>query len=203
MRIMNQINKIGLVSALVALPIVCVPNSARAQMKNDEFVKTELRVPPFGTSEKAILFSAPSPKIEIMGEVKNAKFVVDLKTNVLYKYDDLGEPECAYRIASGKPSTPTDKGVRIVTHTETYPYRTAPRSSKRRRNPRAYGPKIILLNKLNPKTGEQASTGEFIHGTNVPSSIGKYASHGCMRMDNEVIKQLSAEVQRGDIVIIK
>lgn len=203
MRIINQINKIGLVSALVALPIVCTPNSARAQIKNDEFVKTEQRIPASGTSEKSILISAPSPKIEIVGEVKNAKFVVDLKTNVLYKYDETGNPEFAYRIASGKRSTPTDKGVRIVTHTETYPYRTAPSHTKRRRNPRAYGPKIILLNKLDPKTGEQASTGEFIHGTNIPSSIGKYVSLGCMRMDNEVIKQLALEIKKNDIVIIE
>lgn len=156
-----------------------------------------------GTNDQFILKNAPSSKINIAGTNKTAKIVVDLSKNILYKYNSEGKATNAYKIASGKKNTPTDKGIRIVTHIETYPYRTAPARTKRRRNPKAYGPKIICLNKLNPKTGEQSSTGEFIHGNNNPSSIGKYASLGCMRMDNEIIKQLAKEVKKGDIVIIQ
>ena len=43
----------------------------------------------------------------------------------------------------------------------------------------------------------------LLHGNSNKSSLGKYASLGCIRMDNEVIKQLSKEVKRGDIIIIK
>ncbi len=57
--------------------------------------------------------------------------------------------------------------------------------------------------KVDPETGKLSTTGEFIHGTNRPESIGQYVSLGCMRMDNETIKQLASEVKRGDIVIIK
>lgn len=156
-----------------------------------------------GTTSTAALMYAPSPVVKIQGSTKIATFVVDLSQNVLYHYNNDGEPICAYLVASGKKSTPTHKGVRIVSHVETYPYKNAPPASKRRRAPRAYGPKIIVLEKLDPKTGEKSLTGEYIHGTNNPSSIGKYASLGCIRMDNEVIKELSKQVKRGDIVIIQ
>ena len=200
MRIPSIIKTISIGCMISALPIST--NRAFAQTEEiDDFIV--VTAPPEGTSEKDVLAGAPNPNVKIQGQMKTAKFVVDLSKNVLYKYNIQGKPEMAYMIASGKPSTPTSKGVRIVTHTETYPYRTAPAHTKRRRNPSAYGPKIILLNKLDPNTGEKSDIGEFIHGNNNFDSLGRYVSHGCMRMDNEVIKQLAAEAKRGDIVIIK
>ncbi len=200
MRIQNYVKTIGVTLALSALPILKAPIYAQVKDSIDTFERV---IPPEGTTDKEILLSAPDPAIKIKGEDKKAKIVVDLSTNTLYKYNDTGEAECAYLIASGKPRTPTDKGVRIVSHVETYPYRTAPVKTKRRNNPNAYGPNAIILNKLNPETGKQSQTGEFIHGNNNKNSIGKYVSLGCMRMDNEVIKQIAKEVKRGDIVIIK
>lgn len=200
MRIPSIIKTISIGCMISALPIST--NRAFAQTEEiDDFIV--VTAPPEGTSEKDVLAGAPQPNVKIQGQMKTAKFVVDLSKNVLYKYNIQGKPEMAYMIASGKPSTPTSKGVRVVTHTETYPYRTAPAHTKRRRNPSAYGPKIILLNKLDPNTGEKSDIGEFIHGNNNFDSLGRYASHGCIRMDNEVIKQLAAEAKRGDIVIIK
>jgi lipoprotein-anchoring transpeptidase ErfK/SrfK len=90
----------------------------------------------------------------------------------------------------------------MVTHVETYPYRTAPAHTKRRKHPKDYGPKIIMLNKLDPETGELSDIGEFIHGNRNSSTLGQYVSHGCMRMDNDVIKELAANAKRGDIVLI-
>ena len=200
MRIPSIIKTISIGCMISALPIST--NRAFAQTEEiDDFIV--VTAPPEGTSEKDVLAGAPNPNVKIQGQMKTAKFVVDLSKNVLYKYNIQGKPEMAYMIASGKPSTPTSKGVRIVTHTETYPYRTAPAHTKRRRNPSAYGPKIILLNKLDPNTGEKSDIGEFIHGNNNFDSLGRYVSHGCMRMDNEVIKRLATEAKRGDIVIIK
>ncbi len=202
MRINSYIHKAGIAFTLLALSPVLSNVLARTPV-NDTFVKTETVVTPKGTAEKNILDNAPDPHIIIAGEAKIAKITVDLSQNVLYKYDNEGNAQTAYLIASGKKNTPTDKGVRIVTHTESYPYRSAPKRTKRRRNPGAYGPRVICLNKIDKLTGIQSQTGEFIHGTNQPNSIGKYASLGCMRMDNEVIKELAGEVKRGDIVIIK
>lgn len=198
MKIMNSIRTFAL-STVMAVPLLAAPVDSQT-VKQDTF---EYSIPASGTSDKNKLVGAPSADVTIAGVKHKAAIVVDLSKNVLYKYDSDGNPQTAYLVASGKKSTPTHTGVRIVTHTETYPYKTAPAKSKRRRAPRDYGPKIICLNKVDVKTGEQSPTGEFIHGNNNPNSIGKYASHGCIRMDNEVIKQLSQQVKRGDIVIIK
>lgn len=161
------------------------------------------RIPATGTSEDEILKDAPSPIVYIAGERKKAAIVVDLSKNVLYYYHETGVPLAAYLVASGKKSSPTHTGIRVVTHIEYYPYKLAPRKTKRYRNPRDYGPRIICLKTVDPKTGTKGSTGEFIHGNNNPSSLGKYASLGCVRMDNTVIKVLAQRVKPGDIVVMK
>lgn len=203
MNTITPIRHIALTSMLAITPLL-YPSVLRAQAEGDSFVKTELisEIPPYGTTDTQILKSAPNPEVNIMDNTMYATIVVDLSKNVLYKYDENGTPEIAYSIASGKPSTPTSTGLRVVSHVETYPYKTAPWSTKRRRNPNDYGPKIIILNELDDITGETSQIGEFIHGNNNPNSIGKYVSHGCMRMDNEVIKDLAQQVHRGDIVKI-
>ncbi len=179
-------------------------NSLEKTRQQDTFEYCEKpSVPPSGTDSISVLRNAPSPKVKIEGKMKNAVIVVDVSQNVLYHYDEFGKPKMAYSVATGKKETPTHTGVRIVSHVETYPYKTAPASTKRRRNPRPYGPKAIILDKLNPETGERSNYGEFIHGNNDASSIGKYKSQGCIRMDNEVIKELSKHVKRGDIVLVK
>lgn len=45
--------------------------------------------------------------------------------------------------------------------------------------------------------------GYGIHGTNEPESIGRDASHGCIRMYNEDIEELYELVKVGDIVLIQ
>jgi len=42
--------------------------------------------------------------------------------------------------------------------------------------------------------------GYGIHGTNNPRSIGKSASHGCVRMRNLDVEDLFARVSVGDVV---
>lgn len=200
MKISNFIKTAGTVIAISAVPLMTKPLCACAQERPDTF---ERAISPSGSIDSASLKGAPNPQILINGNERIATIVIDIESNILYKYNTDGSPETAYLIASGKKSSPTQKGIRVVTHTETYPYNYAPVNTKRRKNPNAYGPKIICLNKIDPQNGEQSQTGQFIHGNNDASSIGKYASLGCIRMDNEVIKKLAQEVKRGDIVIIK
>jgi hypothetical protein len=45
--------------------------------------------------------------------------------------------------------------------------------------------------------------GYGIHGTNEPKSIGKAASHGCIRLRNRDIEQLFRMVSVGDTVQIR
>lgn len=187
-------------SLFVAAPLVSSAQTG-SQLNQDTF-ESSITVSPKGTNKAAVLLTAPDPSVKINGENRIATIVVDLSKNILYKYNDQGEATAAYLVASGKKSSPTDTGVRVVTHIESYPYKTAPLITKRRKEPWNYGPKIICLNIIDPKTGRKSPTGEFIHGNNNPNSLGKYVSLGCIRMDNEVIKKLSKEVKPNDIVII-
>ena len=206
MKIRNLI-AIPAIMALTASPMVATQRSSAINTQPTdtfEYVSNQERIPAEGTTALPVLNVAPSPLVKVNGKEKTARFVVDITKNVLYEYDKSGNANCAYSIASGKASTPTHTGVRIVTHTEDFPYKSAPAGTKRRKNPRDYGPHIILLSVLDTKTGEVlGSNGEFIHGTSNPSSIGKHVSHGCMRMDNDVISQLYKTVKYGDIVVIK
>ena len=173
----------------------------------DVFVRQNGGITPQGTSSDEVLANAPSPSVVVQGKMKRAKIVVDLSKNVLYHYGDNGEPLKAYLIASGRRTgyepTPTHKGLRVVSHKETYPYRTAPPHTKRYKHPKDYGPMVIILDRMDPQTGETSRIGEFIHGNRDASLLGRYVSHGCMRMDNDVIRYLAPLMKRGDLVLIK
>ena len=45
-----------------------------------------------------------------------------------------------------------------------------------------------------------SAAGYGLHGTNVPSSIGKNASHGCIRLRNSDVEQLFELLAIGDTV---
>ena len=77
--------------------------------------------------------------------------------------------------------------------------------SIRRENPRL--PLVIPGGAPNNPMGAAALTlrgGEYaIHGTNRPSSIGRFVSHGCIRMYNRDIVQLYRMVPVGTPVIVE
>ena len=200
MKIINITKTIALTSMIFVASLKQANSSQiySQEMQQDTF---ERSITPQGVKDTTILRLAPKPDIVINGKKKKAGIIVDLTKNILYRYDKNGNPINAYLIASGKKSTPTDKGVRIVTHKEKFPYKSAI-GTKRRRSPRDYGPVVICLKKLDPKTGE------FIHGCRSYEKTfeltpDRYVSHGCMRMDNGVIKQLAPTVEKGEIIIIK
>ena len=184
-------------------PDSIMPFNPEAEWPSDAFIRS---IPPTGTTNPLVLANAPSPDVVIAGQKKKAGIVVDITTNVLYTYDPDGNPTKAYLVASGAKGSPTEKGVRIVTHTETYPYKNA-YGTKRKRNPKDYGPFVIVLEKINPKTGELSKTGEFIHGCRsyeetFETDPKRYVSHGCVRMENSAITEVK-EVKKGTIVVIK
>ena len=75
----------------------------------------------------------------------------------------------------------------------------------RRENPRL--PTVIPGGAANNPMGEAALTlrgGEYaIHGTNRPSSIGGFVSHGCIRMYNSDIRELFRLVNVGTPVVVE
>lgn len=95
-----------------------------------------------------------------------------------------------YDVAVGKATTPSPEGEFTV--------------ETRLTNPTWYGPKKVVGPGKNNPLGTRwlglSRRGYGIHGTNVPQSIGKAASHGCIRMRNADVEELFELVQTGATV---
>lgn len=86
----------------------------------------------------------------------------------------------SYPIATGKILTATPFGTYTITNKQPNPPR------------HVFG--VLWMGLSRPHYG--------IHGTNNPSSIGKSVSHGCIRMFNHDVLELSSRVPIGTRVII-
>jgi L,D-transpeptidase ErfK/SrfK len=98
-----------------------------------------------------------------------------------------------YDVAVGKPTTPSPRGeFTIISHVK---------------NPTWYGPHIVVPPGKNNPLGTRwmglSAKGYGIHGTNVPSSVGKSASHGCIRMRQSDLEQLFDMVDVGVTVELR
>jgi L,D-transpeptidase ErfK/SrfK len=97
-----------------------------------------------------------------------------------------------YDVAVGKASTPSPEGeFRII---------------NRIPNPAWYAPgKVVAPGKGNPLGSRWmglSAKGYGIHGTNAPKSIGKAASHGCIRMRATDLEELFDLISVGVVVEI-
>jgi hypothetical protein len=93
-------------------------------------------------------------------------------------------------VAVGKPSTPSPVGTftiarRVMNPTYSHDGRVVPPGPNNPVGTRWMGLSI---------------PGYGIHGTNVPSSIGKAASHGCIRMAKKDLEELYPMIEVGDTV---
>ena len=115
--------------------------------------------------------------------------VVSLQDHKLALLED-GQVKKVYPVAVGKPSTPSPTGKFTI--------------ARRVMNPTySHDGRVVLPGPNNP-VGTRwmglSIKGYGIHGTNEPKSIGKAASHGCIRMTKPDIEELYALVQVGDTV---
>jgi lipoprotein-anchoring transpeptidase ErfK/SrfK len=109
------------------------------------------------------------------------------RTLVLFEGDQILK---IYQVAVGKPSTPTPTGeFQMINHVT---------------NPTWYGPDGPVApgrdNPLGTRWMGLSFKGYGIHGTNAPGSIGKAASHGCIRMRQHDLEELFELVDVGDAV---
>lgn len=187
----------------VAMPLFISPMLGKSQslpsLDSDVFVKSEeLVVPEINDSMEL------SPEIQIGDEYIYPAVVVDLSENMLYYYDLGGYLADVYPVASGKKSTPTKPGLRIITGIEKFPYNKASSKTKRYKNPENYGSNVICLSNVDIKTGKiTGSDGQFLHGTFIPHLLGKRVSNGCIRVHNDIIELLADELDKGQYVLIK
>ena len=115
--------------------------------------------------------------------------VVSLEDHKLALVED-GQVKKVYPVAVGKPSTPSPVGTFTI--------------ERRVMNPTYHHDGRTVL----PGPGNPVGTrwmglsihGYGIHGTNEPKSIGKAASHGCIRMAKADLEELYALVAVGDTV---
>ena len=117
--------------------------------------------------------------------------VISLEDRRLALIED-GQLKKVYTVAVGKPSTPSPVGsFAIVSHVAnpTYSHKGVV-AQPGPNNP--VGTRWMGLN----------IQGYGIHGTNAPSSIGKAASHGCIRMGRADLEEFFRLVHAGDAVEI-
>ena len=96
-------------------------------------------------------------------------------------------------VAVGKDSTPSPEGTFAI--------------KTRLANPTYYHKGTVVApgpqNPLGSRWMGLSEKGYGIHGTNAPNSIGKAASHGCIRMAKKDLEELFALVKVGDTVEIR
>jgi lipoprotein-anchoring transpeptidase ErfK/SrfK len=114
--------------------------------------------------------------------------VPDCKLAVL----ENGSVKKVYSVAVGKETSPSPTGkFKVVNRLE---------------NPTYYHPGKVVgpgaANPLGTRWIGLDQKGYGIHGTNAPNSIGKAASHGCIRMAKKDLEELFAQVRPGDEVEI-
>ena len=115
--------------------------------------------------------------------------VVSLEDRKLALVED-GQVKKVYTVAVGKPTTPSPTGTFTI--------------ARRVKNPTySHNGKTVLPGAGNP-VGTRwmglSVKGYGIHGTNEPKSIGKAASHGCIRMAQKDLEEMYALVNVGDTV---
>jgi hypothetical protein len=67
-----------------------------------------------------------------------------------------------------------------------------------------FGPGAIGISAFSPVLRDWAQGGPIaVHGTNDPSSVGRSASHGCIRVDNSLVRQLLRATETGSPVVIR
>ncbi len=106
---------------------------------------------------------------------------------------EAGKTLRTYPIAVGKRTTPTPTGVFHV--------------ATRVKNPAWYGKRQVVepgaANPVGSRWIGLDAKGYGIHGTNAPKSVGKPASHGCIRMRKADVEELFELVRVGDKVEIQ
>jgi hypothetical protein len=124
-------------------------------------------------------------------EEVHTRVLVDLSRRLLTLYED-GVPVLRAAAAVGAPSTPTPRGRFIVRER----IRITATGG-------AYGAAAIALSGFSEKLVYWPQGGPIaIHGTNEPGSIGRAASHGCVRLGAGDLKRLFEGVQVGTPVEI-
>jgi len=152
------------------------PSPETLQFLENNRVKTYL----VGGQEGINVYS-DGKKYEIISTRQEKSIVISLSQHTLSLYWN-GEVYKQYQVAVGKPSTPSPRGKFKIVNKSVNPG----------------GPFGVRWMGFHPSPWPSYG----IHGTNMPNSIGKSASHGCIRMYNQDVVELYSLVKVGTPVTI-
>ncbi|HUS19660.1 MAG TPA: L,D-transpeptidase [Terriglobales bacterium] len=142
----------------------------------------------------ALLLSTPAfaQQVPAGGGQPIRRIIVSIPDRKLALVED-GRTLKLYSVAVGAVESPSPEGEFKVVN--------------RVANPTYYKPGTVIEpgkdNPLGTRWIGLNLKGYGIHGTNVPSSIGKAASHGCIRMRQSDLEELFTLLREGDIVHIR
>jgi lipoprotein-anchoring transpeptidase ErfK/SrfK len=140
--------------------------------------------------EKTVAVAGLMVAMTVAGQAQAKRvIVVSLEDKKLALVED-GAVKKVYSVAVGKPSTPSPVGTFKIERRVANPvYHHNGRTVEP-------GPQ----NPVGTRWMALSVKGYGIHGTNEPKSIGKAASHGCIRMAKADLEELYALVAVGDTV---
>src|SRR5262245_43179137 len=158
----------------------------------------EVQAPKFSASEElsaeqqAAKLPAQEPPKESAKDPHTRQIIISIPDRQLALLED-GQVVKVYPVAVGKSETPSPDGeFTIINHAVNPVYR--------------HEGKEVAPGKDNPlgtRWMGLSAKGYGIHGTNVQSSVGKVASHGCFRMKKKDVEELYRKVQVGDAVSVR
>ena len=133
------------------------------------------------------ILAAASAEVYAAGATR--RLVISIPDRKIALVED-GRVVKVYPVAVGKASTPSPRGTFHI--------------ASRVQHPTWYQPRKVVgpgpANPLGTRWMGLGYKGYGIHGTNMPLSIGKAASHGCIRMRNRDVEDLFNRVEVGDEV---
>jgi lipoprotein-anchoring transpeptidase ErfK/SrfK len=175
---MTALRHNGLAMAAMAL-VLAVNSAAQSAM-----VQSPAKAPAATQGEARTQAAAPGKT-----NPGKTRIVVSLEDRKLALVED-GKVVKVYPVAVGKASTPSPVGTFTI--------------ARRVMNPTySHDGRIVPPGPHNPVGSRWMGLsihGYGIHGTNEPSSIGKAASHGCIRMAKTDLEELYPQVAVGDTV---
>ena len=194
---MNKIVKFAAAAVFTSLLAFSAQAADKAQFKGVVIVPASFSAP---AQEAAQPTFKRGKVVSYASDKKPGSIIVDTNTNHLYYILGM-DRAIMYRIASAKPGFEWQGTNKVSAKTQWPDWRPPVEMQARRPELPTFmagGPK----NPLGARAIYLGSTIYRIHGTNEPSSIGKSASSGCIRMLNDDVSELYQFVKVGTEVTV-
>lgn len=168
------------------LPTVLGVTAVRTNRRCDpSWYRVQLAVVPNGTTGWV-----PAHAIHVYRVTSRIVVTLSSRSLALYR---RGTRVFRTRIAIGAPATPTPTGRFFVNERYVLTNPNGP-----------FGVAALGISAHSNVLRDWAEGGPIaLHGTNEPSSLGSAASHGCIRMDNSIMRRLLALSPAGTPVLIR